>query len=145
MTTDNTTDDATRDPEPGVIHFRHSMAIRFTEHESRVVVRGETIDLTPAMIELSRDRNGVSHFRLLDDPQEQVRKWGKQIYARGACPPDVYWWNAPGNTADRRYARDLEMQEAELIRDPVAKYERVMAIKEKFGRFVTNHSEASWG
>lgn len=134
MSTDSKTDDAIRDPEPGLIHFRHSMAIRFTEHESRMVVRGETIELTQEMIDLGRDRHGVSHFRLVDDPQEQVRRWGKQIYARGACPPDIFWWNAPGNTADRKYARDLEMQEAELIRDPVLKYERVKAIKEKFGR-----------
>ncbi len=142
MSTDSTTDDATRDPAPGRIHFRHGMAIRFTEHESRMVVRGETIDLTPEMIELSRDRHGVSHFTLLDDQSEQVRKWGKVIYARGECPPDIFWWNSPGNTADRKYARDLEMQEAELIRDPVLKYERVKAIKEKFGRFVTNHIES---
>lgn len=133
------------DPEPGTIHFRHSMAIRFTEHESRMVVRGETIELTPEMIEVSRDRNGVSHFHLLDDPQEQVRRWGKIIYARGECPPDVLWWNSPGNTADRKYARDLELQEASLIRDPVLKFERTKAIKEKFGSIPTNHSEAYWG
>lgn len=138
MTTEPTTP---ADPAPGTIHFRHGMAIRFTEHESRMVVRGETIDLTEEMIDLGRDRNGVSHFRLLDDPQEQVRKWGKIVYARGECPEDVFWWNAPGNTADRKYARDLEMQQADLIRDPVAKFERMQEIKAKFGRFVTNTSE----
>lgn len=142
MTTDNTTDDAIRDPQPGLIHFRHGMAIRFSEHESRMVVRGETLELTPEMIDVSRDRNGVSHFTLLDDEQEQVRRWGKIYYRRGACPPEVQWWNSPDSTADRKYARDVELQEANLIRDPVLKFERMKEIKEKFGRFVTNHIES---
>lgn len=140
MTTD--TENVPADPAPGTIHFRASMAIRFTEHESRMVVRGETIELTPEMIELSRDRHGVSHFRLLDDEQEQVRRWGKIYYRRGACPPEVQWWNSPDSTGDRKYARDLAFQEAELIRDPVAKYEAHKAIREKFGRISTNTIES---
>lgn len=130
------------DPAPGTIHFRSSMAIRFSEHESRVVVRGETIELTPEMIDLGRDRHGVSHFHLLDDPQAQVRKWGKQVYARGECPADIAWWNSPDSSGDRVYARDLAMQEANLIRDPVAKYEAHKAIREKFGRIPTNTIES---
>lgn len=140
----NATDDTIRDPEPGLIHFRSSMAIRFTENESRMVVRGETIELTEAMIDLGRDRNGLSHYHLLDDEPEQVRRWGKVVYARGACPEGIEWWNSPGNTADRKYARDMALQEANLIRDPVLKYERVKAIREKFGSISTNHVESSW-
>lgn len=140
MTTD--TENVPADPAPGTIHFRSSMAIRFSEHESRVMVRGETVELTPEMIELSRDRNGATSFSLLDDEPAQVRRWGKVIFARGECPEAVQWWNSPDSTGDRKYARDLAFQEAELIRDPVAKYEAHKAIREKFGRISTNTIES---
>ena len=52
----------------------------------RVMNHGDELVVTQEIRDLNTDRNGVTWLSLLDDPEGQVRRWGRQIIARGPWP-----------------------------------------------------------
>ena len=72
---------------PGdVVHFYAHLSFAMTEHLPLTVRPGSTIELTSKMIELSHDRNGWSWLSLVDDLDEQQRRYGRVRFARGPAP-----------------------------------------------------------
>jgi hypothetical protein len=69
----------------------------------KVARRGQTIEVTEALIEASKDRFGRSWLDLVDDPAGQVAVYGKEIIGRGPFPAGLV--PTQPRTLDHREAR----------------------------------------
>lgn len=92
---------------------------------SRVYTRGDKIEVTAATLEHRADL-----LALVDDPTEQIRKWGEQRWHRGHL--DVERWTERGD-AYWIIARDEARAVARGTIDPVERAERYAVISERFG------------
>lgn len=82
-----------------------------------ILRRAQTVTVTADMIEANRDRNGASFLDLLDDPDEQRRRWGHVKIARGEAPAHLTTW-LPG-TPEAAEAYQIEkMRILDTIRHP---------------------------
>lgn len=79
-----------------------------TGASSQVATRGQTVTVTASLVEASRDRFGHSWLDLVDDPGQQVARWGKVYFSRGPAPEDMSPWT-PGSP-DHQIAYDAEKQ-----------------------------------
>jgi hypothetical protein len=115
-----------------------TITIRFGEHSSRAVPRGEVFEVTDDIIELSRDRWGSSIYEDMS-PEAQTKRWGCQKFLFGDQSDRVTWWN--GSAADTDRFREAELHRIETLRDPVSKFEARQALRDLLGPKVTSTSE----
>lgn len=92
---------------------------------SRTYTRGDVIEVTAATLEHRADV-----LALVDDPSEQIRRWGEQRWHRGTL--DVERWTEKGD-AYWILERDAARAVAADTIDPVERAERYKAISERFG------------
>lgn len=106
--------------------------------EGAVYHRGYVFQVTPELLELSKDRNGAS---FLDDLSEeaQVARWDEVKIARGDQSESVTWWNAPNDAASRGLARTIAGERAREISDPAERRAAIAAADELYGRKMTSH------
>lgn len=71
---------------PFTVHFFTSKTVLLTEMRGRTFEFGDELQITAAIYELSKDRNGQSWLDLIDDTDAQIERWGKVRYARGPWP-----------------------------------------------------------
>lgn len=97
----------------------------------RFIDRGTTFVLTDAMLDGSRDRHGSSWLvDLIDEADEQVRRWGVAKIGRGQFPADerISVHGSAEWSEERKRARDA----ADALVDPE---ERALAFKRTRERF----------
>lgn len=63
-----------------------SYSVRDDWSTGEVSRRGQTVTVTSEMVFANSDREGTSFFDLVDDPDEQVRRWGAVFLGRGEFP-----------------------------------------------------------
>jgi hypothetical protein len=69
------------------IHFQVHLSVPATLMRSQIGEPGTTLTVTQELLDLNRDRNGRSWLiDLIDDPGEQVRRYGRVRVARGPAP-----------------------------------------------------------
>jgi hypothetical protein len=86
--------------------------------------------VTDRLIEANQDRYGDSWLDSVDDADEQTRRWGRQMFARGEAPADFDRF-VPG-TAEAEEERARQRTEAWAIPE---RSEREAALAEIEGRF----------
>jgi hypothetical protein len=74
---------------------------------------------------------------LVEDVDEQIRRWGRQWFARGAI--QVERWTEPGD-AEWQIARDAERAIANADPDPVQRARKLTELNARFGRVATSQS-----
>lgn len=128
-------------PKAGdVIHTLGSITVAYFDYHSAAVSRGQNITLTDQIIELSKDRAGDSWLSIVDDEEAQIARWGSRLVAPGPCPPEVAWWNAPGDTASPALAREQELEAARFISHPQDRDQKIREINSKYGPRQTSYS-----
>lgn len=94
---------------------------------AEVVEPGQSLVLTPEIIDLSRDRHGWSWLSPVDDPEEQVRRYGRVRFSLGTAPagylPD------PGTIeyvemARREHQAVLQIADPDQQHTAMARYQR---------------------
>ncbi len=126
--------------KPGdTIHFLGAMTVGIAAGSGRAVQRGTQLEITNAIIEQAKDRNGNSWLDLVDDEAAQVERWGRAMFARGEVPESVQWWDT-GNDADRTLARNLELEAAAKFTVPAERKAEEKRIFEKYGTASTSRS-----
>lgn len=121
---------APRGLRPGdSVHFHVAMTVPTSYMRAEVVEPGQTLVLTPEIIELSRDRHGWSWLSLTDDPEEQVRRYGRTRFSPGPAPagylPD------PGTVEYVEMAR-REHQALLQIQDPDEQHTAMARYRQRF-------------
>jgi len=69
-----------------IVHFYAALSIPWPAAGAITVSYGDEIIVTEEIRELGKDRRGRSWLDLLDNPDEQVRKFGLVRYAPGPWP-----------------------------------------------------------
>lgn len=90
--------------------------------------RGQTVTVTDLLVELNSDRSGESFLHL--NPEEQVDRYGYQIWASGPAPETLSLWQ-PG-TVEEGIARDERRRQAALIADPITQAAAMREIQREF-------------
>lgn len=117
------------------IHFFGSKTVLLGESfgaDSVVTDYGTEIVVTQAVLDASINRKGRSWLSLVDDPVEQVKRWGKVMFARGPWPQDRPRLEVGSVKWDR--ARREALSKAAQIADPVERVERLREVKAHFGK-----------
>lgn len=109
--------------------------------QARVVGYGDELEVSEPLREAGRDRLGASWLDLLDDPAEQVRKWGLVLFSRGPWPADRPRIK-PGSMAWED-VREARRREAFSIQDDAIRAERLRQVDAEFGRPVTSRTVRS--
>lgn len=98
--------------------------------------RGQTVTVTAAHYEATKDRDGNSWLDYSEEEQES--RWGEVRFRDGETPADVHAWdNDPGLS---RLLRNTELAEARGLRNTAEREEAVRAVYEKYGRGQTSQS-----
>ncbi|MFJ4161299.1 hypothetical protein [Microbacterium testaceum] len=92
---------------------------------SKTFRRGDQVTITQATLDHRREL-----LDLIDNPDEQLRRWGEQRFVRGAV--DLERWHERGD-AEWILARDAARAVAADTIDPVERAHRYAAISERFG------------
>lgn len=98
-------------------------------HTSRA---GETICLTAAMIDASRDTFGNSWMSLIGDDAAQVERWGEVRFRLGRAPEGTPTWGAVGDS-DWREQREDARKAAWAEADPVRRAAALQDVHDRFG------------
>lgn len=104
-----------------------------------VLRRGETIALTAAQVDDTRDKFGDSWLDQTED--DQIARWGSVKFGLGEAPDDMHAWQ--DDTLARAGARDAEREDALRIVDRTERIKALAAIDEKYGRPATQWSLGS--
>lgn len=112
------------EPTPG--HLFHALrgGLPIPVGHGTTTQRAQTYEITPSLIEDSRDRFGASWLSIIDDEAAQVARWGIVYLAPGAAPADLTPWE-PGS-AEHWEAREKARREAWAV--PQGR-ERIAALK----------------
>lgn len=108
---------------------------------SQTLNRGDLLEITDEVVAASRDRFGDSWLALLDDPEGQQARYGKQMFVRGAIALTEPW-ETRGDAVWRRL-RDEDRKAAFDLQDPAERQRALAAIERKFGK--PEHDEQSLG
>lgn len=92
---------------------------------------GQTITLTDALLEASRDRLGNSIFDLVDDEAAQESRFEKVLLRRGPFPAHLP--PHPGGSAEELWARQAAREAAAGIADPEQRAAAQKANRERYG------------
>lgn len=122
-------------PSPGdVIHFTRTgilwaSSLSFSApHE--VSRRGETVTLTADIIAASLDRHGANSWLGLTE-EEQISRWGSEVYRPGAAPQDLTTYTPDSTEADVAYGE--RRTAAWAIGDPERRAEALADLRRDFG------------
>lgn len=121
-------------------HVLNSVVIAYSDFHEASCRRGQTVTVTDAMLDQSKDRNGDSWLDLVDDEAAQIARYGHRLIARGPCPEDVLWWNGPNDTASPGLARELALEQARLISDPADRDAKIREVNATYGARQTSFS-----
>ena len=134
----------TTSPLPGEqIHFLASgfmfaSSTSFTA-ANEISRRGQTVTVTEALIDASKDRLGNdSWLALVDDNDGQQRRWGKVIFAGGPAPVGLSPWT-PG-TPEETEAHDHARSAAYALPDGPERREALADVVAVFGRPSTSRT-----
>jgi hypothetical protein len=122
--------------QPGEsFHFLES-GLTFSISESwhsagEVSRRGQTVNLTREMLTANSDTEGNSFFDLVDDPEGQVKRWGRVMYGRGEFPANLSVF-VPG-TNEHELERERRRQAAWALSDEVERGKALRAVLADFG------------
>ena len=122
------------EPVPGaVFHCLHSgappiSAGSFAPLQPR---RGDSITITAAMLDESRDRLGHSWLEIIADEHSQLARWGLAYFAPGAAPADMQPWEL-GST-EWAEAREQARREAWAIPSGRERIAALKAVEDRFG------------
>lgn len=105
---------------------------------SVVLRRGQTVTVTDALREASRDREGRSWLDLVDDADAQIARWGRQMIARGPAPDDLTTWE-PGSV-EAQEAREQARREAWALPTEEARRDALAAVERIYGPAVTSRT-----
>lgn len=99
---------------------------------SIVLRRGQTLTVSSAFIEASRNRHGdLGWPAIVDDDDEQVRRWGRVHLRRGPAPDDMLPWE-PG-TPEHAEAREAARRRAWAVLDPAERREALADVERVYG------------
>lgn len=128
------------------VHFYGTVTLSTSTEGSfggAVVEHGSTITVTDALIEANKDRTGASIFDLIDRLDEQERRFGKVMFARGPFPA-----NAPRferGSAEESWARQAAREAAAGISDPEQRAAAQRANRDAYGVESTQRSSKIFG
>jgi hypothetical protein len=125
------------------IHLLDSMSIPTSEHQSAVYPRGTTIEVTPELLEMSKNRHGESWLDYSDD--DQRARFGAVKFGRGEAPADVLWWNKTPGDGLWNIARDQEMERIATLPNAEERAAATDKARETFGRRNNVTTLSSWG
>lgn len=121
-------------PTPGaVFHCLHSGAPSistgaFAPLQPR---RAQSIEITAAMLDASRDRLGHSWLSIIADDTAQLRRWGVVYFAPGAAPADLTSWE-PGSP-EHHEAREEARRAAWAIPSTRERIEALREVERVYG------------
>lgn len=129
--------------EPLIVHFFATVTIP-APHTSRLCLYGDEVVITPMMRALSMDRNGGSWLDILDNPEEQVRRYGKVRFARGPWPSNLP--RVEPGSLEEADAIEAAWANAHAEPDDEARTAKIAAVRAKYGRPpLGNKTTASYG
>jgi hypothetical protein len=106
--------------------------------------RGEELFISQDMLDANTDRAGECVFKLLHDPEGQMARFGRVMFAPGPAPADLLL-TEPG-TVDHEQARARERQAAYRIADQTSRNEALRTIAERYGAApTTSRTMATFG
>jgi hypothetical protein len=121
--------------EPITIHFLTATTVGMSTSvtgDSRLFPYGSELEVTPQIIEASRDRFGASWLEhWLTNGEDEYRRGDKLVARRGPWPADICRL-APGSF-ERADAREAAVREAFQLADPQARADRRREIEAYFG------------
>lgn len=107
--------------------------------EAAVYHRGYVFQVTPELLEMTKDRAGNSFLDDLSD-EAQTARWDEVKIARGDQSAEILWWNAPGDSASRGLARTIAGERAREISDPAERRAAIAAADSLYGPKMTSHT-----
>lgn len=129
--------------EPLIVHFFSTVTIP-APHTSRLCLYGDEVVITPIMQALSIDRNGGSWLDILDNPEEQVRRYGKVRCARGPWPTNLP--RVEPGSLEEADAIEAAWANAHAEPDEEARAAKLAAARAKYGRPpLGNRTTANYG
>lgn len=93
--------------------------------------RGDSITITAAMLDESRDRLGHSWLEIIADEAAQLRRWGVAYFAPGAAPADLTSWE-PGSP-EHHEAREEARRAAWAIPSTRERIEALREVERVYG------------
>lgn len=124
--------------ENRVIHFLRSGFTFRTEKRgaSATSVRGQELELTPEILELSKDRFGSSAWDLSEE--QQIARFGEVVFRDGPTPEGVNFWDGDSAAADEE--RNRRRAIAAAIADETERAQALSKIARDLGYAETGHS-----
>lgn len=115
------------------IHFLSTATIRVREgsYGGEMVERGQTVTITDEILRLNVNREGWSWLSLIDDREEQVRRWGKARFGRGPFPEREPMLE-PGSPEAEWAAREA-LEAAAKLADPAAARAERVRVRAEYG------------
>lgn len=127
------------------VHFLNAMAVSSAPTFSApplLMERGQTLTLTADIIDASTDRAGNSWLDLVDDQPAQIRRWGREMFARGPWPEGMPRWVA--GTPSWEAARDVAYANAWAIANESERNAALAEVEAEFGPLTTSHTLANY-
>lgn len=105
----------------------------------RVLRQGETITLTAAQVDETRDRLGNTYLDFT--PEEQVGRWGKVLFADGPAPEGLKFG---GDDEGYLYQQGLRAREhARQISDPNDRKAALAEVTAEYGHVLAPQAQVS--
>jgi hypothetical protein len=114
------------------IHFRGALNVRLDENVAHGFLYGDELVLTDRMVELSRDRNGSSHFDLIDDEGAQIAHFGEVKFAAGPFPADLPRYVA--GSIEEAEAREVARVAAWAVPNPDERRAALLKVEVDYGK-----------
>jgi hypothetical protein len=112
--------------------YPNKLGIRYV---SRMAVRGQELEITPALWEASLNSKGESWISRTEE--QQIEKFGYVWHKPGSAPDDLSWWD-PSNPAEKQIAYDAARKAAYDIPDEAERAVALAKIRKTFGSMVTS-------
>lgn len=102
-----------------------------------LLYQGQTVTLSAEQVEATRDRMGNSWLDLT--PEEQVRRWGMQIFGLGPAPEGLAF---AGDDESYQYRAGLRAREyARAISDPAERAAALAKVREEYGEVLNPQAQ----
>jgi hypothetical protein len=117
---------------PDKVHFYGPLTAYLGGFSSQSMKWGDELEVTENVREMSKDRNGISWLDLVDDEDEQLRRFGKVLFRAGPWPADEPEWD-PGSLEEED-AREAARVAAWKVPGDAARSAALAKVNEDFGR-----------
>ena len=119
------------EPTPG--HLFHALrgGLPIPVGHGTTTQRAQTYEITPSLIEDSKDRFGSSWLDLIDNEAAQIDRWGSRYLAPGPAPAGMSTWE-PG-TPEHWEAREQARREAWAITSTRERIAALKSVEDLFG------------